>query len=717
MPKFRGFLHATLALVTVLWIVFLPVRAAGIQRDTRSQVIVKTPGQSFRVVSSVLSRQTNKLLRIPSWTGTYEPLLNETSDATDPVQPRHIRQTLSVTVYYFPTPERTKDVMINLTNGGLREDLKGQLPNVTEAQGLYLDVAPKSKLDGPSGPGAGRHLIEVRARRQAVVYTFTARPFNAQLLSFAQEFLRANRVLGEWKETAILIKAHAGSKELVLTGSVAADEVYRGVLTLEDATDVSLDFQLKNALYRADQSGIQPGPSSPIAGAHVSVETASDGFKGTTDANGAASLDVGKLSQRRALRFSVTIPEQDRETLGLLTLRYGRPKEKLLDAGRYQPSTGPVSLSDEEVFKRSLEFLKSVFNDDLARFPRSLDQDKLGSMDYTPQPYFLHAFAWRLAKLGKEVDFARAVKGNLPLDKLNEAELGSETGVSLESAEAALAIAVETGENGWLKVALQKIRAPAEALASKGWSERSAHRCLVLWRAAELSQEAAVIQEARRETDQLARAIGASPDPTELVIARDSIREIPGSGSPGAHAWAAMALLKGFEIQGEASYKAVALTQVQHLMERHLARGVLGYSHLQEGERAGISRTTLAQEGAYPEAAAAVHALLLAFHHTHDRSFNDQAVAMRSRILSYWRREYGGFGKTDYFEGSGAGAERDPKLLLKPLVSRRQVSVFQQPWAAITFAPGFYPYWGQAAREEKPTRGLLDILFNRKQPE
>jgi hypothetical protein len=714
MSKTSGLLHTTLALVTALWIVFLPVRAAGIQRDTRSQVIVKTAGQSWRLVSSVLSRQTNKLLRIPSWTGTYEPLLNEASDATDPVQPRHIRQTLSVTVYYFPTPERTKDVMINLTNGGLRADLKTQLHNVTEAQGIYLDVAPNSSLDKPTGPGPGRHLIEVRARRKAVVYTFTSRPFSPQLLNFAQDFLQANRVLGEWKETAILIKAHAGDKELVLTGSVAADEVYRGVLALEETSEVGLDFQVKNAVYRADQSGIQPGPSSPIGGGRVSVDTISDSFKGTTDATGAAHVDVGKLSQKRALRFTVTIPEQDRETVGLLTLRYGRPKEKLLDQGRYQPTPGPASVVEEEVFKKAVEFLRSVFNDDLGRFPRSLDQDKLGSADYTPQPQFLYTFAWRLAKLAKDVDFARALKSCLPLDKLNEAELGSEAGAPLESAEAALALAVETGENGWLKSALQKIRPPGESRQQRGWSERSARRALVLWRAAELSQETAVMQEARRETDQLAKAIGASPDPTELLIARDRIREVPGSGSPGAHAWAAIALFKAFEIQQEASYKAVALTQVQHLMERHLDRGVLGYSHIQEGERAGLSRTTLLQEGAYPEAAAAVHALLLAFHHTHDRAFNDQALAMRSRIFSYWRREYGGFGKTDYFEGSGSGAERDPKLLLKPLVSRRQVSVFQQPWAMITFAQGFYPYWGQAAREEKPSRGLLDILLNRK---
>src|SRR5579862_128035 len=87
MSKTRGSLNTTFVLVAALWGAFLPVRAAGIQRDSRTQVLIKTQGQSWRLVSSVLSRQTNKVLRVPSWNGSYEPLLNDTADSTDAVQP------------------------------------------------------------------------------------------------------------------------------------------------------------------------------------------------------------------------------------------------------------------------------------------------------------------------------------------------------------------------------------------------------------------------------------------------------------------------------------------------------------------------------------------------------------------------------------------------------------------------------------------------------
>ena len=692
--------------------------ASAVQEQPRPLVRLDAGGHTWRLTGSVFSRKTNKVLRVPSWSGTYEMVLP--TGAGERPSTSHSIPTLSATVYYFPSVERTKDVMISPTASGFKEDLKSQLEGVDEASGVQLSLSADGAGNLPGNPGAGKQVVEVRARKGSIAYSFTARPIGTDLIPFARQFLSQNNVLGEWRETDIAIDATLGDRKMHLDGSVAADEVWRGVLKLAEKDDLALDFHLTRVEFRAEQFGIERGESSPLEGARVVVDAQGDKVKGNSDDSGHVAIAVGKVSQHRAMTFEVEVPGQEVPSKGMLTLRYGRDKEKLLDAGKYQPTTAPASAATEDVSHRMLEFLKAIFHDDAGRFPRSLDHDKLGSLEYSPPPQFLHVVAWRLAKEAKDKDASRAARGCLPLDKLEASnDAASDAGDAalagfFESLEAAIALAVETGEIGWLHAAAHKLKELAPPFkAGVPWSERVARRCLGLWRLAELERDPEGEQQARRETDALMRAIQADPEPTETVVSKAGAREVAQSGAAGPHAWAALALWKGFELAGDPGYKNAAVAQVQHLMEKHIAGGVLSYSHVQTGEHPGISRSTFLGEGAYPETAAAVHALMLTFHHTHDRTYSDAAQAVRSHVLSYWRKEFGGFGKLDYWESATAGT-KDPRSDLTPIASKRQASSYQQPWALDVFLPTFYPYWGEAIKEEQPRRGLLDFLFNRK---
>ena len=704
-----------------LALVWPALAASAVQEQPRPLVRLDAGGHSWRLTGSVFSRKTNKVLKVPSWSGTYEMVMP--TGAGERPSTSHSIPTLTATVYYFPSEDRTKDVMISPTATGFKEDLKAQLTGVDEASGVQLSVSPDGATALPGNPAAGKHVVEVRARKGSIAYTFTARPVGTDLIPFARQFLTQNNVLGEWRETDIAIDAALGSSKLHLDGSVAADEVWRGVLKLAEKDDLTLEFHLSRVEYRAEQNGIERGGSSPLEGARVVVEAQGEKLKGNTDDSGRVSVAVGKVTQRRAMTFEVEVPGQDVSSRGMLTLRYGHDKEKLLDAGKYAVTTAPTSPVTEEVSKRMLEFLKAIFHDDAGKFPRSLDHDKLGSLEYQPLPQFLHVMAWRLAKQAKDRDASKSARGCLPLEKLEGGEVGmSDAGDAalashFESLEAPLALAVETADNAWLHAAAHKLKELAPPMkAGQPWGERNARRCLGLWRLAELERDPQGEQDARRETDLLMRAIATEPEPTESVLSKAGAREIAQSGSAGGHAWAALALWKGFEQAGEPGYKNAAVAQVQLLMTQHLDRGMVGYSHVQQGEHPGLSRSTFIGEGAYPETAAAVHALMLTFHHTHDRTYSDAALAVRAKVLGYWRKEFGGFGKLEYWESATAGV-KDPKADLKPVASKRQASAYQQPWALDVFLPTFYPYWGEPAKEEAAKRSFLDILFNRKRDE
>jgi hypothetical protein len=709
----RGF-----ALGVFLGLPVLPADAAPPVAELKPQIWVHTHAGSWKLVSSIFSRQTNKVLKIPSWTGSYE--YSEPRTSSEPAAPaRPGGHTLTSTIYYFPTPDRTKDVMISPTGSGFKADLKAQLSGVDEAYGVQLHVNPGQSVEVTGGAASGKHLVEVRCRRGRIVSTFVGRPVGVDLLSFAREFLKTNGILGEWKETAILIRASQGEKELFVKGSVATDETYSGAIKLSPTENLSLEFTLRRVVCRADQLGIQRSEGTPVEEARVWIKVGGDVYKGVSDDKGVLKIDVGKVSQRKALSFGVAIPGLDRDARGQLKLRYGHPKEKLIDAGRYEPTSAPTADSPEEIGQKELEFLKAIFSDDVGRFPRSLDQDRFSSLEYTPLPQLLHVVAWKLAKQAKDKEQSQAFSECLPLDALTSVapatqplEDGS-TATLFESVEALLALSLETGESGWNRVALHKLK---ETLPppSKAWSERFARRCLALWRLAEIAHDQPLEAQARRETDALVRAIRAAVDPTETIVTKRRTFDVPMSGAPGGHGWAALALFKGFELVGEPSYKATALLQISHLLDKHVERGVIGYSHSQKGERPGAIHSTLNVEGAYPEVAVTTHALLLAFHHTHERSYADQAMAIRARVLGFWRKEYGGFGKLDYWEGAGAGEGKDPKSQLRPLALKKQASIYQQPWALVTFLPTMYPYWGEATREERPSKGILDFLFRRR---
>ena len=697
-----------------------PAMAAGaVSPSPRPLVRIDAGGSNWRLTGSVFSRKTNKVLRVPSWSGTYEMVMP--TGAGERPSTTHSIPTLSATVYYFPQEARTKDVMISPSGSGFKVDLTKSLEGVDEASGVELQVTAESALQLPGNPPPGKHLIEVRVRKGPIAFTFTARPVGTDLLDFARQFLKENCVLGEWREIDIAIDGAVGDRKLHLESSVASDEVWRGVLKLAEKDDLTLEYSIKRVAYRAEQSGIERGESTPLEGAHITIEAQGEKVKGTTDAAGKIAIAVGKITQRRAMKFEVEVPGQDTPSKGLLTLRYGHDKEKLLDAGKYLPTAAPSSPVAEEVSHRMLDFLKAIFHDDAGRFPRSLDHDKMGSLEYAPPPQFLHVMAWRLAKEAKDKDTSRAARGCLPLGKLLEnSEVGeSDSGDAMlathfESQEAAIALALETAEHGWLHAAAHKLKELSPPFkGGTGWGERAARRCLGLWRIAELDRDAEGEQEAKRETDALSRAIATDPEPTETVVTKKGVREIPQSGSAAAHAWAALALWKGFEMAGEQGYKNTAVSQAQHLLDKHLDRGSVGYSHMQPGEHPELSRSTFVGEGAYPETAATVHALLLTFHHTHDRTYSDAALLIRSRVLGYWRKDFGGFGKLEYWESATAGA-KDPKANLKPLASKRQASAYQQPWALDVFLPAFYPYWGDAVKEDRPTRSFLDFILNRK---
>lgn len=709
--------RTSLALGVVVLALAHAQAAAGVTEQPRPLVRVDTGDRSWRLTGSVFSRKTNKVLKVPSWTGTYELVLPTGPGTNRPSTSK--LPTITATVYFFPTVERTKDVMISPSGGGFKTDLAPQIGGVDEASGIMLQVGQEAKNQLPPGTETGKHLVEVRARRGSVTFSFTGRPVGVELLPFTREFLKGNRVLGEWKETEIAIDASAGDKKHKLGGSVAADELWRGTVNLAEKNDLTLELSLKRVDFRVESSGIVRGDEHPLEGARVAVEAQGEKLRGASDAEGRVNISIGRVTQRRAIRFSVLAPGQEQPTPGLLTLRYGRDKEKLLDEGKYLPTAAPSSPVHEEVARRTLEFLKAIFNEDVARFPRSLDHDRFGPVEYAPQPHFLHVVTWRLAKESKDKETSKAARGCLPLEKLEEGRdsTDAQLAAALESIEAAVGLGLETGDQAWLHAADVKVR-ELQALRNAGqqWGERSARACLALWRLAELARDPEREAQAKRETDALVRAISADPEPTETVVSRKGVREIPQSGSAGAHAWAALALWKGFELAGEAGYKATAIAQVQHLVEKHLEHGVVGYSHMQKAEHPELARSTFVGEGAYPETAAAVHALLLTFHHTHDRTYSDHALAIRNRVLGYWRKEYGGFGKLEYWESATAG-NKDPKAGLKPLASKRQASAYQQPWALNVFLPTFYPYWGDPVKEERPSRGLLDFLFNRKREE
>lgn len=697
-----------------LGLVWPVLAASAVNQPLKPLVRLEAGGHTWRLTGSVFSRKTNKVLRVPSWSGTYEKVLN-TGAGGRPVGRPQI-PTLSATVYYFPEEARTKDVMISPTGSGFKIDLSKSLPNIDEASGVELQVTADSSSQLPGNPPVGKHLVEVRARKGPIAFTFTARPIGTDLLSFAKTFLQDPAILGEWRELDIAMDGVVGDKRAHLESSVASDEIWRGVLKLNEKEDLTLEMLLSRVQYRAVQSGIERGESSPLEGARVTIEAGGDKFRGTTDSTGKVSLAIGKVTQRKAMKFDVEVPGQDGTSKGVLTLRYGRDKEKLLDAGKYLPTAAPGAA--EDVSAKMLEFLRSIFHDDAARFPRSLDHDKLGSLEYTPQPQFLHVLAWRLAKQAKDKDISRAARGCLPLNKLELADAeGNAADAALasyfESPEAPIALALETGDHGWLHAAAHKLKELGASKGSAGWGERSARRCLGLWRLAELERDSGGEAQAKRETDALVRAIAADPEPTETAVTKKGVREIPQSGSAAAHAWAALALWKGFELAGEQSYKATAVAQAQHLLDKHIDKGSVGYSHMQPGEHPELSRSTYVGEGAYPETAAAVHALLLTFHHTHDRTYSDASNLVRSKVLGYWRKEYGGFGKLEYWESATANA-KDAKANLKPLASKRQASSYQQPWAVDVFLPTFYPYWGEGLKEERPTRSFMDFLLNRK---
>jgi len=720
MRDIRQWLFRSLALVLALGPVLGPSFAAGATTDLKTQTWIHGEGGSWKLVSSIFSRQTNKVLRIPSWTGTYEWQGKSVArDGSTSVQ--RSSQTLTATVYYFPAVERTRDIMISPSGTGFKTDLKTQLPGVEEAYGMTLQVAPGSSMDTPGGPGPGRHVVEVRCRKGRIVTTFAGHPVGVDLVSFAREFVKSNGILGEWKETAILIHASQGDKELYLKGSVAADETYRGVLKLSASENLILDFHLRRVVCRANQTEIQRSETTPLEDAKVVVTADRTTVKGVSDSKGIARVELGKISQRRAITFKVAMTGQERETLGLLRLRYGRDKERLLDSGRYLPTSAPAGVSFEEVSKSMLAFFRSIYQDDAGHFPRTVEQDRLGTLEYSPRPEFLHTLAWHLAKAAKDKESIEDYRNCLPLDRLKDVSLATqdlEDGqiTSLfESVEAVLALELETGDLGWLRVARRKLD-ENQFRTGKSWGERTARRCLALWRIAELSKDSSLELLAKRETDALLRALSTSLEPTEFVITKRQVKEISGSGAPGGHAWAALALFKGFELIGESTYKAVAVTQVKHLVEKHLERGVVGYSHEQPGERPGASRSTLSWEGAYPELAATIHALLLGYHHTLDRGLSDSALAARTKLLGYWRKEYGGFGKLDYWEGvaPGAGGDSDEKSEPRPVVLRKVSSSYQQPWALVAFFPSLYPYWGDGIKDETKSRGILDFLFQRR---
>ncbi|MBI4862013.1 MAG: hypothetical protein HY815_17410, partial [Candidatus Riflebacteria bacterium] len=671
----------------VLALAFMPWLALLAEEQPAAQALkpkawVNTKGGSWKLVSSVFSRQTNKVLRVPSWTGTYE-LQVPPSPKADGAAPQQRAHTLTTTVYYFPTPDRTKDVMVNPSGGGFKTDLKAQIPGVDDAYGMSLQVTQATPLDATETATPGKYLVEVRCRRGRVVYTFRGRPVGVDLLSFASEFLRENHFLGEWKETAIVM-----------------------TLKLDEGTALSLEFHLRRVVCRADQNGIQRGESAPLEDAKVKVDAEGSVSVASSDARGVARITVNKMMQRRAILFRVAVPGNDRETIGLLKLRYGREKEKLLDAGRYQSTPAPTGPATAEVSKRVYQFLRTIFHDDLGRFPRALDQDRLGVMEYTPVPQLLQILSWRLSKEAKDKEAALEFKACLPLDKSRE-EKGSyesqkdpATTAQLDCPEAALGLAVETGDLAWLEENHLKLGdSPPPRSSPKSWNELLARRCLVLWRVAELGRGSAQEAQAKRESDALVRSINGNTDPVESSTAKNRVVEIVGSGSPGAHTWAAVALFKGFEMVGDASYKACALAQVQHLKEKHLADGVLCYSHLAPGERPGATHSAPHREGAYREIAALVHGLLLSFHHTHDRAYSDTAILVRNNILGCWRKEYGGFGKLDYWDNRASGESKDPRAQLKPLASKRMASIYQQAWALIIFMPTLYPYWGEGVKE------------------
>jgi hypothetical protein len=704
---------------------FLPAMARGVAREARPLLRIDTASSTWSLTRSVFSRQSSRSLKVPSWVGTYS---GAAASAHGESGTGRSSRTVTATVYYFAAADSTQPVMIPARGEiGYKVDLTGAIGGVDQATGFRFSTDPGEPVPaGAESPGR-TPFIEVRCRRGTTVFTFTGRPVGVDLIAFAREFVASNRILGEWRETEVEVAARCGDRSSLVKGAVAPDEVYRGTIRLSDSEPVTLTFTVRRLRKRADQKGIWTEEVTPVEGARIALEARGTIHRETADAAGRALLDLAKVSQSRALRFHVGLARGEPEVMGLLTLRYGREKEKLLDAGRYQPTEGPGGISADEVSRKLLAFLKAIFHDDLGRFPRSLDQDRIGALEYTPRPHFLHVLLWRLAREQRDVDAARSGRSCLPLDRLKRLSGEAEdvpddaTVASLfDSLEAPLALAMETGETGWLKAASRKLRSlasPARSAPGKAWGEQGARRCLALWRMAELAGDMNVEAAAKRETDALMHAIAASPEPSEPAPGgngergRDPIE----SGAAASHAWAVLALYKGFQSCGDAGYKAAAESQAERLLKTHVDRGHVGYSHLADGERAGECRAGHAGEGAYPEVAATVHALILAFSHTRNRDFNDAALRIRSNVRGFWRSEYGGFGKLEYVDGAGATVKGQKLNVRPPIASKRQASAYQQPWALVTFLPSMYPYWGEASPkdEDRPSRGILDFLFNR----
>lgn len=657
---------------------------------------VTVAGSEWFLAKSFFARQATQNLKVPSWMGVYRG--PEETGKKPPL--------IQLDVYYFPVEAATQELLLERKSVAPPQDIVSMLPRVDQA----LAFAEGS----PNDPPERRPWQEIRWRRGVVVATVTASPPDPRLLEFARSFLSRDRLLGEWQETSLAVRARdPAGEELNVKGGIQADESFRGWLEAPSAVPMEMAFHVNKVTIQADLEGIRPTRAVPITDAVLALETLDEIVDTQADAQGVARVHLDALSQRRALNLSVTSPNLAQPIRGSVFLRFGDAKSPLSADGRYHPPAPPQDSSLDKLSTAFLDFVSAVYNQDLGAFPVTIDEDRPGPVSTSSaRPYLLQGLSWHLARAFGRKDLARELETVLPLEHAASIGSGNDEEKRLmqrfDNAEASLTIYMETEDAAWLELTRAIVQDPQRRPPPlKGhWCEESARRVLVLWRLHELMKDVTLEAEAKSASKQLLAAVEAHVEPASLIRKKEGHEVVPSAGSPGPHAWATLALIKSHELMGESAYWQGALVQASHLLDTHTNKGRLVFSHKQGDEQPlpGLGDGP----GAYPETAAALHAFLRVYEGTGNRAFEAAARDIRERVFSYWRPEFGGFGTLQYWDGSLVAGENGATF---PVNSKKQASIPQQAWAMLTFFPRFHPYWGPSQSTQQAKRRVLDILF------